>query len=88
MADLQLCRDQAGKRVDDRNCERGGGHGGGLGGVFLWSVLARGQRVPRIGERVIGGNLSPGRSYARASEATISRGGFGRSAAFHGSGRS
>lgn len=72
--DLAVCRDGAGRRIDDAGCGRGGGTG--------FYYLGRGARVPAMGEPVGGGSFSPvrGTSYARASAATVTRGGFGASA--------
>ena len=46
----------------------------------------RGQRVPEMGEVARGGSIRPsaGVSYSSASRGSVSRGGFGRSAGFHG----
>ena len=81
--DVAICRDASGKRTADTNCPRGGGHGAILGaGAAGWYYMARGSAVPRVGEAVTGGSTTPraGVSYARASSATVSRGGFGGSA--------
>lgn len=80
--DLAICRDASGRRVADSGC--GTGHAGG-GGFYY---LGRGARVPAIGEPVEGGSATPraGTSYARASAATVSRGGFGASAGEGGEG--
>ena len=76
--DLAICRDGSGRRVADSGC--GSGHGGMGGAGFYY--LARGSRVPAVGEPVSGGSGTPvrGVSYARASAATVTRGGFGASA--------
>ncbi len=73
--DLAICRDASGRRIADSGC--GGSHGGT--GFYY---LARGSRVPVIGEPVSGGSDTPraGVGYARASAATVTRGGFGASA--------
>lgn len=77
--DLAICRDGAGRRVADTGC---GARMGGMGGGGFY-YLGRGARVPAIGELVGGGSDTPraGINYARASAATVSRGGFGGSAA-------
>ncbi|PTQ12170.1 hypothetical protein CLG96_06335 [Sphingomonas oleivorans] len=84
-SDVAVCRDRSGRRVDDADCA-GGGSGGGSAGARGWYYLARGSRVPAIGEALGGGSDRPraGVHYARASAATVTRGGFGMSA--HGSG--
>ena len=83
--DVAVCRDAAGRRVADADCARGtSGHG--VAGAAAWYFLARGSTVPRQGAFVSGGSASPraGIGYARASSATVTRGGFGMSA--HGGG--
>lgn len=72
--DIAICRDSTGRRIADARCRAGGG-----GHAYF---LARGTRVPAIGEAVSGGSANPraGVSYARASAATVSRGGFAMSA--------
>ena len=84
--DVAVCRDASGKRADDASCERGGSGGHAAMAGFAWYYLARGSVVPRMGEALGGGSASPraGTGYARASSATVSRGGFGMSA--HGGG--
>ncbi len=84
--DVAVCRDTGGKRVDDAQCGRTGGHAA-MAGV-AWYYLARGSTVPRLGEALAGGSTSPraGVGYARASSATVSRGGFGSSAHASGGG--
>jgi len=76
--DVAICRDGQGRRLSDASCSSGarGGYGGG------WYYLARGSRVPAVGEAVSGGSEVPraGVGYARASAATVTRGGFGMSA--------
>ena len=82
-SDVAVCRDAAGLRTTDANCARtGGGYYGGGG----WYYLGRGSRVPAMGEALAGGSTSPraGVGYARASSASVTRGGFGMSA--HGGG--
>jgi hypothetical protein len=76
--DTKVCRDKNGKRVDDINCEYGA-RSGGVGSAFMWLYLARGARVPAIGQALKGGSTAkaPGVSYSSAS--SIERGGFGRS---------
>lgn len=79
--DVAVCRNAAGARIDDAYCARGtsGRTGGGAAG---WYYIARGARVPAMGEALSGGYTTPraGASYSRASSATVSRGGFGMSA--------
>lgn len=85
-SDVAVCRDAAGLRTDDANCVRsGGGHGGG---GAAWYFLSRGSAVPQPGQALSGGYTSPraGVGYARASSATVSRGGFGMSARGFGGG--
>ncbi|MDR6849404.1 MULTISPECIES: hypothetical protein [unclassified Sphingomonas] len=86
-SDVAVCRDAAGVRVDDAYCARGtnGRTGGGAGG---WYYIGRGGRVPAMGEALSGGYTTPraGVGYARASSATVSRGGFGMSARGFGGG--
>ncbi|MFA6123949.1 hypothetical protein [Sphingomonas sp.] len=85
-ADVAVCRDAAGLRTDDAKCVRsGGGHGGG---GAAWYFLSRGSVVPQPGQAVAGGYTTPraGVGYARASSATVSRGGFGMSARGFGGG--
>ncbi|RUN76420.1 hypothetical protein EJC47_10600 [Sphingomonas sp. TF3] len=84
-SDVAVCRDAAGLRTDDANCVRsGGGHGGGgaIVGAATWYYLSRGSMVPPMGQSLAGGYTTPraGVGYARASSATVSRGGFGMSA--------
>lgn len=84
-SDVAICRDANGVRTADANCARGtGGHGmnGAIMGAAAWYYLSRGSVVPPMGRAVSGGFTSPraGASYARASAATVSRGGFGMSA--------
>ncbi len=76
--DTKVCRDKDGKRVDDINCEHGA-RSGGVGTGFMWLYLARGARVPAIGQALKGGSTmkAPGVNYSSAS--SIERGGFGRS---------
>ena len=84
-SDVAVCRDGAGRRTADANCSRGMvGHGGGSG----WYYLGRGSAVPREGAMLEGGSTAPraGVGYARASSATVSRGGFGGSAHAGGAG--
>ncbi|MBQ1498305.1 MAG: hypothetical protein IIZ38_08320 [Sphingomonas sp.] len=80
----QLCVDAGGRRIADASCGGGRG-GGGLGGGHAYYV-GRGQRVPEMGEVARGGSIRPsaGVSYSSASRGSVSRGGFGRSAGFHG----
>lgn len=80
-ADVAVCRDAAGRRAADGNCARGAGSGVAVG-AFAWYYLARGSAIPREGAVVTGGSTAPraGVGYARASSATVSRGGFGMSA--------
>ncbi len=75
----RMCVDAAGRRIADANC------GGGLGGGHAYYV-GRGQRVPEMGEVARGGSTRPsaGVSYSNVSRGSVSRGGFGRSAGFHG----
>ena len=84
MADqpTRLCVDNAGRRIDDTGCGR---TGSGSGGGHAYYV-GRGQRVPEMGEAATGGSTRPsaGVSYSSVSEGSVSRGGFGRSAGFHG----
>jgi hypothetical protein len=77
--DTKVCRDKDGKRVDDINCEYGARSGSGVGTAFMWLYLARGARVPAIGQALKGGSttMTPGVKYSSAS--SIERGGFGRS---------
>lgn len=86
--DVAVCRDASGKRTADANCPRGGGHAGLGAGAAAWYFMARGSAVPRVGEALSGGSASPraGVGYARASSATVSRGGFGGSARSGGGG--
>ncbi|WP_137862640.1 MULTISPECIES: hypothetical protein [unclassified Sphingomonas] len=79
----QMCVDGAGRRIGDANC--GGARGGGTGGAHAYYV-GRGQRVPEMGEVARGGSTRPsaGVSYSHVSARSVSRGGFGRSAGFHG----
>lgn len=81
-ADVAVCRDSTGKRVDDAQCSRHHGSGGAIAGLAAWYYLSRGSAVPRVGEGVAGGSAVPraGVGYARASAASVSRGGFGASA--------
>ncbi|WP_242139596.1 MULTISPECIES: hypothetical protein [unclassified Sphingomonas] len=84
-SDVAVCRDANGVRTADANCARsGGGHGmnGAIMGAAAWYYLSRGSVVPAMGRPLAGGYMSPraGTSYARASAATVSRGGFGMSA--------
>ncbi|MDT7933125.1 MAG: hypothetical protein RQ833_00785 [Sphingomonadaceae bacterium] len=89
-SDVKVCRDAQGRRVDDRQCEqqtaRAGHSGGHMPGV-AWYFLGRGSQVARLGEPLTGGSpvARPGVSYARATPATITRGGFGSSARSFGS---
>jgi hypothetical protein len=83
-SDVAVCRDAAGVRVDDARCMHGGGHGatGAIVGAATWYYLSRGSMVPQFGQALSGGYTTPraGVGYARASSATVSRGGFGMSA--------
>ncbi len=84
-SDVAVCRDANGVRTADANCARsGGGHGmnGAIMGAAAWYYLSRGSVVPPIGRPLAGGFTTPraGARYARASAATVSRGGFGASA--------
>lgn len=84
-SDVAVCRDANGVRTADANCARsGGGHGanGAILGAATWYYLSRGSVVPAMGRPLGGGFTTPraGTSYARASSATVSRGGFGMSA--------
>jgi hypothetical protein len=76
--DVAVCRDARGMRTLDSNCGGAGRSGAGAG----WHYYGSGERVPAVGEAVAGGSSSPraGVSYARASSATVTRGGFGSSA--------
>lgn len=80
--DVAVCRDASGKRTADADCPRGGGHGAMIAGAAGWYYMTRGSAVPRVGEALSGGSSIPraGIGYARASSATVSRGGFGGSA--------
>lgn len=84
-SDVAVCRDANGLRTDDAKCARsGGGHGasGAILGAATWYYLSRGSMVPQRGQALSGGFTAPraGVGYARASSATVSRGGFGMSA--------
>lgn len=84
-SDVAVCRDANGVRTADANCARSGtGHGmnGAIMGAAAWYYLSRGSVVPRMGQAMAGGYAAPraGANYARASSATVSRGGFGMSA--------
>ena len=86
-SDVAVCRNAAGVRIDDAYCARGtnGRTGGGADG---WYYIGGGGRVPAMGEALSGGYTTPraGVGYARASSATVSRGGFGMSARGFGGG--
>lgn len=79
----RLCVDNAGRRIDDMGCTRGGGTASGAHGYYV----GRGQRVPEMGEVARGGSTRPmaGVAYSTPGRGSVSRGGFGRSAGFHGS---
>lgn len=84
-SDVAVCRDANGVRTADANCARGhGGNGmnGAIVGAAAWYYMSRGSMVPRMGQPLSGGFTTPraGANYARASAATVSRGGFGASA--------
>lgn len=74
------CRDASGRRIADTGC--GGARGGVAHGGGGWYYYARGSTVPAEGEVATGGSSRPlaGVGYARASSASVSRGGFGGSA--------
>jgi hypothetical protein len=79
--DTAICRDRAGNRVPDSNCDARST--GAHPGFYGWYYLSRGGYIPAMGETVSGGRTSAvaGHSYAHApSSASISRGGFGASA--------
>ena len=81
--DVAVCRDAAGKRVDDSQCARPHhGGGGAIVGLATWYYLSRGSMVPGMGQSLAGGSMIPraGVGYARASASSVSRGGFGMSA--------
>lgn len=84
-SDVAVCRNAAGFRIDDSYCLRGGSGGSGGGS---WYYLSRGSTVPQPGGALSGGYTAPqaGVGYARASSATVSRGGFGMSAGGFGGG--
>ena len=97
--DTRVCVDEAGNRVDDRQC---GSHIRG-GGYYGWYYVNRGSRMPYYGDSVndpklgIQGSKTPvtGKSYASAPaqtnltrSAAKSRGGFGSSSRSFGGGRS
>jgi hypothetical protein len=86
--DVAVCRDAGGRRTADAECARGTNGRSGGGGSAGWYYLSRGSTVPQVGEAVAGGSTSPsaGVGYARASSATVSRGGFGGSAGGDGGG--
>jgi hypothetical protein len=74
-ADVRVCRDAQGRRVEDYNCHsRGGGAAG-------WYYLNRGSAVARVGQPQGGGSIAPsfGKSYGHVSPATVTRGGLGLS---------
>ncbi len=58
----------------------------GARAVRMPIMSGRGQRVPEMGEVARGGSTRPsaGVSYSHVSARSVSRGGFGRSAGFHG----
>ena len=70
---VRVCRDALGHRIDDGECavaSSGGSH---------WFYIERGGAVPRMGALVTDGAFSPrsGGIYGAASEASVTRGGFG-----------
>lgn len=97
--DTRVCVDEAGRRVDDGQCNnhiRGGGYHG-------WYYVNRGSRLPYYGDSVndpklgIKGSQTPvaGKSYFNAPahtnltrSAAMARGGFGSSGRSFGGGRS
>lgn len=72
-ADLRVCRDAQGRRVEDYNCRSRGG------GAVGWYYLGRGSAVARVGQPQGGGSIAPsfGKSYGEASAASVTRGGLG-----------
>jgi predicted small secreted protein len=90
-SDVKVCRDAQGRRVADRQCEQqtayAGHNSGHVPGVVRY-YLGRGSQVARVGEPLTGGSpvARPGVSYARATPATVTRGGFGSSARSFGGG--
>jgi hypothetical protein len=89
--DTAICTDRSGRRVSDDQCSQHNRHGGG---GFGWYYLARNATLPFLGERARGGSYQPGAGrYVRAPVASavtrtgaVSRGGFGGSGRFFGSG--
>ena len=79
-ADVRVCRDAEGRRVDDAQCRTHAG-GGIATGAFLWYYLTRGSTVPRVGQPLAGGSIAPafGKNYREASQSTVTRGGLGLS---------
>lgn len=76
--DVQMCRDQQGRRVADANCQRSGGW---RGGSFVWVYAHRGDRIPRMGQSIRGFSDSPRASASSTSGSRdVTRGGFGSSA--------
>ncbi|MCI4589755.1 hypothetical protein MOK15_06575 [Sphingobium sp. BYY-5] len=77
-ADVRVCRDAQGRRVEDSNCRS---HSGVATGAFVWYFLNRGSAVARVGQPLSGGSIAPsfGKSYGQVSPATVTRGGLGLS---------
>lgn len=98
--DTAVCVDKSGQRVPDSNCDgRESANSGSFGGgsnPFLWYYLGRNSAIPAYGEAATGGSFTrtasatyfhaPVSTRVSASEAGISRGGFGSSASSHGFG--
>lgn len=82
----RVCVDDIGRRVADASCSSGRTTGS-AGGAHAY-YYGRGQKVPDVGETARGGSSFPtsGTAYSTPSEGSVSRGGFGRSAKFHGFG--
>ncbi|WP_298400122.1 hypothetical protein [Sphingobium sp.] len=72
-ADVRVCRDAQGRRVEDNDCRSR------AGGAVGWYYLNRGSSVARVGDTQMGGDFSPaaGRSYSDSS--SVTRGGLGLS---------
>lgn len=48
--DTRICRDNAGRRIDDRYCTRSQLAGGSSSNAFMWYYIGRGGYVPPVGQ--------------------------------------